>query len=59
MNDRPKLVYRQSWCVLWRNLLYPFGKIEDAAGAASNEFNRHFNPFTGYTQEQAAFLGYK
>lgn len=57
--DKPKLIYRQAWCVLWRGLIYPFGKIEDAAGAAMFSQNRVFHPFTGYTVEQAAFLGYR
>jgi hypothetical protein len=57
--EKPKLIYRRVWCVLWKGLIYPFGRIEDAAGAAFFEGNRYFNPFTGYTPEQAAFLGYK
>lgn len=57
--DKAKLVYRNGWCVFWRELLYPFGcSLSEVADVASKFENRIFNPFTGYTIEQAEFLGY-
>lgn len=57
--EKPKVVYRSGWCVLWRGLVYPFGRVEDAAGAAGWAPNRNFNPFHGYTEEQAEELGFR
>jgi hypothetical protein len=55
---RPKLIYRRAWCIVWEGKIYPFGPRESALGAASTPDNRVFNPFIGYTLEQAESLGY-
>jgi hypothetical protein len=54
---KPKLIYRSAWCVLWNGLVYPFGKWDDAFGAAANPESR-WVAFTGYPLDQAKHLGY-